>query len=142
MAEGDVIASLVKLGVPQTAADRVAKLRSVPMSGNRSYGVVELFGWPQLLEINAENPEPVSANLLIVGSSMDGRFIVVDLDRLRVAMIDQQDPDYPSVISETLVEIGGTLDDYIMRLTSDPDSVPVDYEDALTRMGRQFRWAD
>jgi hypothetical protein len=133
---------LTGLGLSPESASTAAGLHFIPARGSRSYGIADIFAWPEVFDVNSSDPAVPNANLLIVGSAMDGRFIVIDLARLVVGLIDQFDPDYPAVISETFVPLATTVDQYFAMLETDLDAVPADYEEALRRAGRRFREAD
>jgi hypothetical protein len=131
MNASEFVNALVQTGLRHDCAAYLSGLNEISPKGIRSFGIIDLLGWPQIVEINSGDTTPAKMNMPIIATGMDGRWVLLDCDSRSVVLCDQFDPSYPDSFLSTQVDLKMSLPAYLSAVVESSPTVPTDYEEAL-----------
>jgi hypothetical protein len=140
MITAEFVNGLVQLGLRHDCAVYLSSLSEISPKGIRSFGTMDLLGWPQIVEVNSYDTTPAKKNMPIIATGMDGRWVLLDCDSHSVVLCDQLDPKHPVSFLSTLVDLKLSLPAYLSAVVEGSSTVPMDYEEALSFASRAWNW--
>ena len=140
MNASEFVNNLVQIGLRRDYAAYLSSLDEISHRGLRSFGTIDLLGWPQIIQTNSQDTIPAKSNMPIIATGIDGRWVLLDCDRQSIVLCDQFDPGHPGSFPVTQLHLNLSLQTYLSAMVAGSPSVPASYEEALQFAGRTWHW--